>query len=70
MRAENTKWLDGYKVADFSVGIKHDFGWLKARIQYDLDNMTNTEYMLLERFPLPGQLWSVSVKITFPLNIE
>ena len=70
MRAENTKWLDGYKVADFSAGIKYDFRWLKARIQYDLDNITNAEYMLLERFPLPGQLWSVSVKLTFPLGIE
>lgn len=70
MRAEGTKWLDGYKVADFSVGLKYHFRWLKARIQYHLDNMTNTEYMLLERFPLPGQLWSVSVKLTFPLDIE
>jgi outer membrane cobalamin receptor len=70
MRAENTKWLDGYKVADFSVALKYDFGWLKARIQYDLDNMTDTEYMLLERFPCPGQLWGVSVKLTFPLGIE
>jgi hypothetical protein len=32
--------------------------------------MTDTEYMLLERFPCPGQLWGVSVKLTFPLGIE
>jgi outer membrane cobalamin receptor len=70
IRAENTKWLDGYKVADLSVGIKYDFRWFKARIQYDLDNMANAEYMLLERFPLPAQLWGVSAKLTFPLGIE
>ncbi len=68
IRAANTKWLDGYTVADFTAAIKYELRSLGIRVQYDLNNITDSEYMLIERYPMPGQLWNLSVRLTFRLG--
>jgi len=69
IRAENTKWLEAFTVADLTVAIHHQIKWFKIRIQYSLDNLTNTRYMLLEEFPIPGRVWSISAKLTYAPGI-
>ena len=70
IRPANTKWLDGYKIADLSVALKYELRWVGFRLQYDLNNITNADYMLIERYPMPAQTWGISAKLTFPLGIS
>jgi outer membrane cobalamin receptor len=70
IRAENTKSLDGYTVADFMTALKQDFSWFAVRIQYDIENITSAEYELMERYPNPGQLWSIYARLVFKLDVK
>lgn len=67
IREANTKWLDGYTVSDIMAAFKHDSNTLGFRIQYNLNNISDREYMLTERSPQPGQTWSISTRIILHL---
>ncbi len=68
IREANTKWLDGYTIADIKVALKYFMKHVRFRLQYSSDNTTGTEYMLVERYPLPARLWSVRLRVTIPLG--
>jgi outer membrane cobalamin receptor len=70
IREANTKWLDGYDVADATVAVKYALPWVNLRVQYEIDNLTDAGYMLVERLPQPGSTWSISVRLSFPLSID
>jgi len=67
-RAENTKWLDGFTVANLSIAIMNEIKWFRLRLEYELGNLNNEEYMLTDRYPLPGQTWSLTARVTVPLR--
>ncbi len=68
IREANSKWLDGYTVADFRAALKYHIKWFRFRLQYTIDNSTGTEYMLIERYPLPVRLWSIRLRMTVPFG--
>jgi len=68
IRDANSKHIEGYTVADLHVGVKVQIGVVKLRTQYELMNAGDEKYMLLERAPLPGQTWSISLSAEISLN--
>jgi vitamin B12 transporter len=55
-----------YQVMDVSVGkelILFDCQW---RIQSEVRNLENQEYRVVERSPMPGREWRVSVAVEIP----
>ncbi|MFH1893997.1 MAG: TonB-dependent receptor plug domain-containing protein [Candidatus Zixiibacteriota bacterium] len=67
-RAENTKWLDGFTVANLSISIMNEIKWFRWRFEYEISNCGNEEYMLTDRYPLPGRAWSFTARVTVPLR--
>ncbi len=70
IRDANTKELPGFTVSDISAGLKLETNILSARLQYDIHNLTNTEYQLIERYPLPGRKWSLTARVTVPIEMN
>lgn len=66
-RSENTKWLDGFATSDFSIAIMQTVESLRLRLEYEVDNLDDEEYMLTDRYPLPGRTWSLVARVSVPL---
>lgn len=70
IRDANTKELPGFTVSDISAGLKFQTSIMSGRLQYDIHNLTNAEYQLIERYPLPGRRWSLTARVTVPIEIN
>jgi len=70
IRDANTKELEGFTVADLAAGVKWNTNLFSVRLQYDIHNLTNEEYQLIERYPLPGRRWSLAARITVPIELR
>ena len=60
----NTKWYDGYRVDDLNVGLERSFlGHWQIRLEYRMDNVLDTDYVLISQHPMPGIEHSVSLQV-------
>lgn len=65
---DNTGYLPGNVLNGFSAGIRHTPGWGILGIDFDVDNIFNTEYQNIAYFPLPGR--SLTLRITAQLTYK
>ena len=62
----NTRYYDGYRVADFAAGLNlrlNDLWQISA--DYRLYNVRDKSYVLMTHYPMPGREWNVGIKISF-----
>jgi vitamin B12 transporter len=57
-----------YHLQDLSVGLKKKVLGVEARLRGDWRNLTDEEYELVYRHPMPGKAWSVSIAVARKFN--
>ncbi|GAC1302108.1 MAG: TonB-dependent receptor [Mucilaginibacter sp.] len=55
-------FVDGYSVSDVSVNYKFIFNDRNAALSLNLDNLFNTNYVIVRSFPMPGRSFILSFK--------
>ena len=63
-----SKSLDPYGVFDVVAGVRRKFGSLTAELVSRVLNVGSTEYELIEREPMPGRSYSVSLNLSTTLR--
>ncbi|MCF7902322.1 MAG: TonB-dependent receptor [Candidatus Marinimicrobia bacterium] len=64
IRKANTKWLEPFSEWTASVGNKFSFESATLTTNLTIHNLTNRQYEVLERYPLPGRQVSLSLSVT------
>jgi len=65
IREANTKPMPGYDVTDLFSSYKFSARSFEITSGISIDNITNEEYMILERAPLPGRAVRFSISVQF-----
>lgn len=63
IREENTKFLAGYKIVDLKLGFNSKWKKVGYHLSLGVNNFTNQEYELIERYPMPGREYQVSLAL-------
>lgn len=63
IREENTKFLPGYKILDFKIGLNSKWKKLGYQISLGVNNLSNQKYELIERYPMPGREYQASLAL-------
>lgn len=62
---DNSEYLSGYVVNNFSAGMKLSMKRSFADISFDIDNVFNSEYQSIAFFPLPGRSYNIKISLQF-----
>lgn len=54
-----------YQIEDLMVGLKKRFGQVETKLRFEWDNISDEEYELIYRHPMPGRGWGVSLAIVW-----
>ncbi len=64
IREANTKWLSAYSVIALNLGLNTSILRKNTEIRVEIDNLTNQQYEILERYPMPMRSWSLSIRLS------
>ena len=59
--AANTKWTEPYETWDAHVEYRRKIGPLDAAFRFDIANLTDEKYEILNGFPMPGRSWRFGI---------
>ncbi len=62
-REANTKFLNAYRLWNVEIGSIFNLKRLRFRLGLTVDNLTNSDYQILERYPMPGRTVQITLKV-------
>ena len=62
---QNTKWLDGFNVANLSCGKSFDYKRYQFKISGVVRNLYNSEYQVIRHYPTPPRTFEISLTIRY-----
>lgn len=62
---QNTKWLDGFNVANLSCGKSFDYKRCQFKISGVVRNLYNSEYQVIRYYPMPPRTFEISLTIRY-----
>ena len=62
-REANTKFLEAYRLWNIEMGSVFHVKFLRIRLGLTVDNVTNSRYQILERYPMPGRSVQINLKV-------
>ena len=65
IRKANTKWLDPFSEWNSALGYQTHYRSTIITTDLSLLNVTDERYEVLERYPMPGRHWAVSIALTY-----
>ncbi len=64
----NTKKEEPYHLEDLMIGLKKKFKNTETKLKLEWNNLTDEEYKLIYRHPMPGREWGISLSLSWGLN--
>lgn len=65
VRAINTDYLPGYQVGFLMLNYAFDFSQWNAQLFFNLENVWNADYRVVERRPMPGRYFRTGIQFHF-----
>jgi len=67
----NTRYYDAYRLDDARLGLSYDLSesW-QISAHAEIENIFNTDYVLMTHYPMPERQWSIFVGINYNLRKE
>ncbi len=62
-REANTKFLNAYRHWGIEIGSTFDVKRMQFKLGCTIDNLTNSRYQILERYPMPGRSVQITLKV-------
>jgi outer membrane cobalamin receptor len=68
VREAASKWIEPYGVLDAVVGLRRTQWHVQADVTFKILNITNESYEVIEREPMPGRNYALSIQLSTSLN--
>jgi hypothetical protein len=68
VREDAIKYIDPYDVVDVVAGLRHRFWGVAAEAVARVQNLGANEYEVIERDPMPGRNFILSLNLSSPLR--
>ena len=62
-REANTKYLEAYRLWGIEIGSTFDVKRIQFKLGCTIDNLMNSRYQILERYPMPGRSVQITLKV-------
>ncbi len=64
----DTKWYDRYRVDNVTLSVKTRISTVTLQASFRINNLNETAYVLIGRYPMPGREWGIDCSLTWAVK--